>query len=64
MYTPPKLYTDQWSDTVNRKRKVLCRIKESVRAINKAEREFTPSIVKICPFGIERDKGHNIFPHW
>ena len=47
-----------------RKNKALLAMQRSLRAIEKVERPFTPSMVKISPWGVGRVGGLDIFPHW
>jgi hypothetical protein len=64
MYTGTTTASDQWDEVANRKRKFLCGLKKSFGEVNKANQDFIPSMVKISPFGTERDKGFHIFKHW
>jgi hypothetical protein len=44
--------------------KALLALKRSLRAVEKVDKPFLPSTVKICPWGVDRSKGVDIFPHW
>ena len=57
-------YYQEMQCVINRRNKNLVCLRLSVKAIERAHRDFVPSMVKINPFGTEREKGFDIFPHW
>lgn len=51
--------------TIRRRKNVtMLAFKRSFASVRNVNRAFLPSTVKTCPWGVNREQGFDVFPHW